>query len=98
MVPAQSRAIVTDDVHQPLSVETRESSTDKTFPGVFIRAPRFSGVGEKSTIVAELDDGEIVGVRQESRIGLTFHPELTSDHRFHRWIISKAAEGLQVSS
>ena len=98
MFPAPSRVVVTERVHLPLSVETRESRVDETFPGIFIRAPRFSSVGEKSTVVAELDGGEIVGVRQNSRIGLTFHPELTTDHRFHRWIISKAAKNLQVSS
>lgn len=67
---------------------------DGEFLGVFIRAPRFSSVGPKSIPVVS-HDGEIVGVRTNNRIALTFHPELSNDNSFHKWLLSKA---LGVSS
>ena len=62
---------------------------DGEFPGVFIRAPRF----EQSSINCEgiaTHDGEIVGILHESRVALTFHPELTDDSRFHVWLLQQA--------
>tara|TARA_Y100000588_G_C14070270_1_gene845485 strand:- start:258 stop:1010 length:753 start_codon:yes stop_codon:yes gene_type:complete len=87
--PKETGIVVTDSCHMPLAIEKEFHDDEATFPGIFIRAPRFSSVGKNASVIAELN-GEVVGVRQDSRIGLTFHPELTSDRRFHRWIISKA--------
>jgi pyridoxal 5'-phosphate synthase pdxT subunit len=53
------------------------------FHGVFIRAPRILSVGPSATPVA-WHGGEVVGARQGSVWGLTFHPELAEDHRVHR--------------
>jgi 5'-phosphate synthase pdxT subunit len=64
------------------------------FLGVFIRAPRFISLGPDSESIVSLDD-EIVGVRTNNRIALTFHPELSENHGFHKWLLSKA---LEVSS
>ena len=63
----------------------------RDFPGVFIRAPRFLDLGGEASIVASIDD-ETVGVRTNNRIALTFHPELSGDFAFHKWLINKAAE------
>jgi len=63
----------------------------RDFPGIFIRAPRFLDLGEEVSIVASIDD-ETVGVRTKNRIALTFHPELSGDFAFHKWLINKAAE------
>ena len=63
---------------------------DNEFPGVFIRAPRFSSIGPESIPVVS-HDGEIVGVRTNNRIALTFHPELSNDNSFHKWLLSKAS-------
>jgi len=49
---------------------------------VFIRAPRIRSVGPAAETVVTRD-GEPVGVRQGRVLGLTFHPELTSDRRLH---------------
>ena len=65
------------------------SSSDENFPGVFIRAPRFIADTINCNIIAKLGD-EVVGVLQDSRLALTFHPELTLDRRFHRWLINTA--------
>ena len=63
----------------------------RDFPGIFIRAPRFLDLGGEASIVASIDD-ETVGVRTNNRIALTFHPELSGDLAFHKWLINKAAE------
>jgi 5'-phosphate synthase pdxT subunit len=61
-----------------------------TFPGVFIRAPRITRVGDGVEVVARRG-GEPVGVRCGRVVGLCFHPELTSDLRFHRWFLAEVA-------
>ena len=63
----------------------------RDFLGVFIRAPRFLSLGPKSTTIVSHGD-ETVGVRTNNRIALTFHPELSNDHGFHKWLLSKALE------
>lgn len=50
---------------------------------VFIRAPRIMAVGPQAEVIARRPDGEVVGVRQGRLVGLTFHPELADDPRFH---------------
>jgi 5'-phosphate synthase pdxT subunit len=57
------------------------------FEGVFIRAPRIRRVGDGVEVVASLD-GEPVGVRRGTVMGLTFHPELTADLRLHRYFLA----------
>lgn len=70
------------------------SLLSRDFPGVFIRAPRFLDLGKKSTPVSLLGE-EIVGVRTNNRVALTFHPELSNDFGFHKWLLTEA---LEVSS
>jgi 5'-phosphate synthase pdxT subunit len=60
------------------------------FRGVFIRAPRLGARGPGVEVVAR-HAGEVVGVRQGRVVGLCFHPELTSDLRFHRWFLADVA-------
>tara|TARA_B100000459_G_scaffold126393_1_gene79357 strand:- start:2511 stop:3203 length:693 start_codon:yes stop_codon:yes gene_type:complete len=75
--------------HQPLPVESSQNTEDSSvFPGVFIRAPRFVQTSIHCIPVAFLDD-EVVGVQDGSYLALTFHPELTNDYRFHRWLLHK---------
>lgn len=62
--------------------------------GVFIRAPRLLQVGGAEVIATWTGpDGraEPVGVRQGRAVGLTFHPELTSDRRLHQWFLRDVA-------
>lgn len=53
-------------------------------PAVYIRAPRIASVGPGAEVIARRPSGEVVGVRQGRIVGLTFHPELGRDGRFHR--------------
>jgi len=52
------------------------------FPAVFIRAPAIVDAGD-ATVLATVR-GEPVAVRQGPVVGTAFHPELTTDPRFHR--------------
>jgi 5'-phosphate synthase pdxT subunit len=82
-------------------IDSFEADLDTTLPGgryhgVFIRAPRITRVGRGVQIVASRpagrgESGEAVGVRQGHVVGLCFHPELTSDLRFHRWFLAEVA-------
>jgi 5'-phosphate synthase pdxT subunit len=65
------------------------------FHAVFIRAPLVTSVGENVRILARLEDGEIVAVRQGHWLATAFHPELTPDNRFHRYFLREVA-GLPV--
>lgn len=60
-------------------------SGDDPFHGVFIRAPLVETVGEHVQVLARLENGAIVAVRQNHLLGTAFHPELTNDLRIHQY-------------
>jgi len=60
--------------------------------GVFIRAPIVERAGPDVDVLARLDDGRIVAVRQRNVIATAFHPELARETRFHRLVATMAAE------
>jgi pyridoxal 5'-phosphate synthase pdxT subunit len=59
---------------------------------VFIRAPVIERVGPDVDVIARLDDGRIVAVRQRNVIATSFHPELAGETRFHRLLATMASE------
>jgi pyridoxal 5'-phosphate synthase pdxT subunit len=60
--------------------------------GVFIRAPVIERTGPDVDILARLDDGRIVAVRERNVIATAFHPELAGETRFHRLVAAMASE------
>ena len=59
------------------------------FHAVFIRAPLIEDVGPGVTVLARLpDDGGVVAVRQNHLLATAFHPELTTDSRFHEYFLT----------
>lgn len=54
---------------------------------VFIRAPVLESPGSKVEVLAMLDNQRIVAARQNRLLATCFHPELTSDERFHRYFL-----------
>lgn len=60
--------------------------------GVFIRAPVIERVGPDVDVLATLDNGRIVAVRERNIIATAFHPELAGEPRFHRLMATMAAE------
>jgi 5'-phosphate synthase pdxT subunit len=65
---------------------------DQPVHGVFIRAPVIERVGPDVDVMARLDDGRIVAVRERNVIATAFHPELAGETRFHRLVATMAAE------
>jgi len=53
------------------------------FRAVFIRAPVVTHVGQRVKVLASMDDGRPVAVRQNHILATAFHPELTPDLRLH---------------
>jgi 5'-phosphate synthase pdxT subunit len=56
------------------------------FRAIFIRAPRIVRVGQDVAVLAS-HEGEPVAVEQGNILGLSFHPELTRDNRFHTYFL-----------
>ena len=57
------------------------------YRAVFIRAPVFVSVGDNVEILARLDDGRPVAVREGHMLATAFHPELTDDSRMHKLFV-----------
>ena len=50
---------------------------------IFIRAPLVTEIGNGVEILAEVDQGKPVAVKQNRILATSFHPELTEDPRMH---------------
>jgi len=57
---------------------------------IFIRAPLVTQIGTEVEILAEVDDGKPVAVKQNRVIATSFHPELTEDSRMHSMFVDIA--------
>ncbi len=55
----------------------------------FIRGPVVESVGPAAEVLAALPDGRVVAVEQGSLLGLSFHPEITGERRFHRRFLDR---------
>ena len=64
---------------------------EKPFPGVFIRAPIIDQTNSEVEILAKLTDDTKVAARQGKLLVSAFHPELTSDLRFHQYFLGIVA-------
>jgi 5'-phosphate synthase pdxT subunit len=62
------------------------------YHAVFIRAPIITDVGKTVEVLASLDNGTVVAARQGYLLATSFHPELTEDHRFHRYFLKIVSE------
>lgn len=62
---------------------------DPPMHAVFIRAPVVESVGPAVTVLGELPDGRVVAVEQGPLLGTSFHPEVTSDYRFHERFLER---------
>ena len=65
---------------------------DTPVHAVFIRAPIVDRTGPDVDVLARLDVGRIVAVRERYVIATAFHPELAGETRFHRLLATMAAE------
>ncbi len=65
---------------------------DRPVHAVFIRAPIVERAGPGVDVLARLEDGRIVAVRERNVLATSFHPELAGETRFHRLVTTMAAE------
>lgn len=65
---------------------------DRPVRAVFIRAPIIERAGPDVDVLARLDDGRIVAVRERNILATAFHPELAGETRFHRLMAAMASE------
>lgn len=59
----------------------------------FIRGPVVESVGPQAEVLAALPDGRVVAVEQDGLLGLSFHPEITGETRFHERFLEKVGAG-----
>lgn len=64
---------------------------EREFEGIFIRAPWVVATGESVEVIAKISggphEGRIVGVRSDTLMATSFHPELTTDSRVHELFV-----------
>jgi 5'-phosphate synthase pdxT subunit len=59
-----------------------------SYRAVFIRAPSIVHIhSDEVVVLGKLSDGSPVAVRQGNLLATSFHPELTSDVRFHKYFL-----------
>ena len=80
-----------DSFEQDLAIKYLD---DMPFHAIFIRAPLVADIldDEAVEVLAHIDDGRIVAVRQNHLLATSFHPELTDDDRLHRLFIEMIEE------
>jgi 5'-phosphate synthase pdxT subunit len=82
---AYGRQVHSFEAYVPLrSLESERGA--RPLKAIFIRAPRIVRVGPEVAILARYDN-EPVAVQQGSLLATSFHPELTSDDRLHRYFL-----------
>lgn len=57
----------------------------------FIRGPVVEEVGADAAVLASLEDGRVVAVEQGNLLGISFHPELSGEPRFHQRFLDRVA-------
>ena len=76
-----------DSFESDISFNDRSTELIKA---VFIRAPWVEKVGDGVEILATVEN-HAVAVRSRTLLATSFHPELTADHRIHRYFIEEVA-------
>jgi len=79
-----------DSFEIDLAVPFFNDGNTTPYHAVFIRAPIIQSVGGRAKTLLELPDGRIVAAQQEKLLATSFHPELTSDVRFHQYFLELA--------
>ncbi len=65
---------------------------DRPVHAIFIRAPVIERTSPAVDVLARLEDGRIVAVRERNILATAFHPELAGETRFHRLMAAMASE------
>ena len=65
--------------------------SNEPFPAIFIRAPLIESAGPGVEVIGRMANGNIVAASQKYMIAVSFHPELGSDARLHRFFTEMVA-------
>ncbi|MDY6351410.1 pyridoxal 5'-phosphate synthase glutaminase subunit PdxT [Candidatus Weimeria sp. HCP3S3_B5] len=65
---------------------------DGKVPMCFIRAPYIESAGQGVRVVARCN-GRVVGVRYDSQLAISFHPEISGDTRIHSYFLNSVMQG-----
>ncbi|MEN6480790.1 MAG: pyridoxal 5'-phosphate synthase glutaminase subunit PdxT [Anaerolineaceae bacterium] len=84
---AFGRQVDSFEIDLEVAALARVNSAKGPFHAVFIRAPLIEKVSGDAHVLATLPDGRIVAAEQGKLLATSFHPELTADHRFHRYFL-----------
>jgi 5'-phosphate synthase pdxT subunit len=79
----------------PALLAGQDGSKGAPLPAVFIRAPRIRRTGGSVRVLANLGD-EPVLLRQGAILASTYHPEMTSDTRVHRYFLDMARQAMSA--
>jgi 5'-phosphate synthase pdxT subunit len=71
---------------------------EEPFHAIFIRAPIIKEAKPSVKILSHLPDGAIVAVKQNRLLACAFHPEFTSDLRFHNYFLNIVNQKLSRTS
>lgn len=77
----------------PIEVQLDNGVSHK-FIGIFIRAPRFTNIGERAKVIG-FCGSEPVMVEQSNVLISSFHPELTDDPLVHEFFAGKVRASLE---
>jgi 5'-phosphate synthase pdxT subunit len=67
-----------------------EDGSSDLIRAVFIRAPWVERVGQSVQVLSSFGS-HAVAVRSQTLLATSFHPEITGDHRIHRYFIEEVA-------
>lgn len=76
-----------DSFEIDLPVPFLDCDDENPYHAVFIRAPIIKSVSGDAQVLLRLPDDRIVAARQGKLLATSFHPELTSDKRFHQYFV-----------
>ncbi len=81
-----------DSFEADLDIKALNLATGSSTPyhAIFIRAPIIDSVFGEARVLSALPDGRIVAAQQGKILATSFHPELTSDTRFHEFFLTLA--------
>ena len=77
-----------DSFKEDLTVSVLQNGNSVPFPGIFIRSPRLVQTKGRALVLARLADGTPVAAVEDHLLATAFHPELTTDTRFHQFFLS----------
>lgn len=67
-----------------------KNGVNNPYHAVFIRAPIITSVDGQAEVLLKLPDERIVAAQHGKLLATSFHPELTSDTRFHQYFVELA--------